>query len=71
MDALSFNFQSVSDKDRDHYYSAAHIQSIGPDGGGGWVGAPTVVPEPVSSTLFIVGGLALGFRRFVKKRKTL
>jgi hypothetical protein len=28
---------------------------------------PTVVPEPVSSTLFIIGGAALGFRRFRKK----
>jgi hypothetical protein len=29
----------------------------------------TVVPEPVSSTLFIVGGATLGFRRFRKKFK--
>ena len=28
-----------------------------------------VAPEPVSSTLFIVGGATLGFRRFRKKRK--
>ena len=28
-----------------------------------------VVPEPVSSTLFIIGGAALGFRTFRKKRK--
>jgi hypothetical protein len=27
----------------------------------------TVVPEPVSSTLFIIGGATLGFRRFRKK----
>lgn len=27
-----------------------------------------VVPEPVSSTLFIIGGVTLGFRRFRKKR---
>ena len=31
--------------------------------------APPVVPEPVSSTLFIVGGATLGFRRFRKKFK--
>ncbi len=72
MDALSFNFQSTSDKPYRHYYSAAHIQSIGSEGKSGWIsGAPTVVPEPISSTLFIVGGLALGFRKFSKKRKTL
>jgi len=29
----------------------------------------TVVPEPISSTLFIVGGATLGFRRFRKKFK--
>lgn len=30
--------------------------------------AGTVVPEPISSTLFIVGGATLGLRRFWKKR---
>jgi hypothetical protein len=29
-----------------------------------------VVPEPISSTLFIVGGATLGLRRFWKKRRT-
>jgi hypothetical protein len=29
----------------------------------------SVVPEPISSTLFIVGGATLGFRRFRKKLK--
>ncbi len=28
---------------------------------------PTVVPEPVSSVLFLIGGVTLGFRRFRKK----
>jgi hypothetical protein len=32
---------------------------------------PTVVPEPVSSTLFIVGAATLGYRRFRKKRNTV
>jgi hypothetical protein len=31
----------------------------------------TVVPEPVSSTLFIVGGAVLGVRRYRKKRGTV
>jgi len=34
-----------------------------PDGGK----APPVVPEPISSTLFVLGGATLGFRRFWKK----
>jgi hypothetical protein len=38
---------------------------VRPDGGS----SPPVVPEPVSSTLFIVGGATLGFRRFRKKFK--
>ncbi len=32
--------------------------------------SPPVVPEPISSTLFIVGGIALGFRQFRKKKRT-
>lgn len=31
----------------------------------------SVAPEPVSSTLFIVGGATLGFRRFWKKRRNV
>ncbi len=33
-------------------------------------GYTTMVPEPISATLFIVGGATLGFRRYGKKRKT-
>jgi len=40
-----------------------------PDCGSGWVANTTVVPEPVSSTLFIVGGATLGFRRLRKRFK--
>jgi hypothetical protein len=34
-----------------------------------YVQSPPIIPEPVSSTLFIVGGATLGFRRFRKKFK--
>lgn len=33
--------------------------------------APSVVPEPISSILFIVGGATLGFRRFRKKIRNI
>jgi hypothetical protein len=39
------------------------------DGTGDWDGRYNVVPEPISSTLFIVGGATLGLRRFRKKFK--
>jgi len=80
--ASSFNLFSSPGGGNGVYLTAAHVQGIAPDsqsglcGDGsdpgtgtcsGWVGTTTVVPEPVSSTLFIVGGATLGFRRFRKK----
>jgi len=65
INAYSFNFGSTSDA---AYNSAMHIQSISPGGKSGWVGNTTVVPEPVSSLLFMSGGAVLGFRRYLKKR---
>ena len=34
-------------------------------------GTWTIVPEPISSTLFIVGSATLGFRRFWKKKRNI
>lgn len=65
INAYSFNFGSTSDSS---YNSAMHIQSINPGGNSGWVGNTTVVPEPVSTILFISGGAVLGLRRFWKKK---
>jgi hypothetical protein len=41
--------------------------TISYNGGQLIAGQTTVVPEPISSTLFVVGGATLGFRRFRKK----
>ncbi len=49
-------FQSIRDKNYSAY--ALAVRS-----------GPPVVPEPISSTLFIVGGATLGLRRFRKKFK--
>jgi hypothetical protein len=34
-------------------------------------GAPPVVPEPVSSILFLTGGMTMGLRQYVKRKKRL
>ena len=70
IDVYSFFFESTAATKMPSFYSAAHIQSIGPDDGSGWVGSTTVVPEPISSTLFLAGGATFGLRRLRKKRKT-
>ncbi len=68
IDVSSFNYISTSDGGEGVYFAAAHIQGIGDgsDSKSGWVG---VVPEPISSTLFILGGASLGFRRLRNIRK--
>lgn len=70
INAFSFNFESMPGKNERHatFQSAAHIQGIGYKDGSGWVGNTTVVPEPVSSTLFIAGAAALGLRKFRIRR---
>ena len=47
----------AGDSNQGNYAWAVHDGAVG----------VAVVPEPVSSTLFIVGGATLGFRRFRKK----
>jgi hypothetical protein len=72
----SFDFFSEMDGEQGTYLAAAMVQSISdpsctdpgdPYCGSGFIG---VVPEPVSSTLFIVGAVSLGARLFWKKRKS-
>ncbi len=67
LDSQSFNFISYPDGGEGEYFAAAHIQGIddGDEDNSGWV---AVVPEPVSSSLFIIGGLTLVFRRFWKRK---
>ena len=66
--ASSFNFRSDGAESKNPFHSAAHIQSIGDNGDSGWAGNMTVVPEPVSSALFIAGAETFGLRRLKKKR---
>jgi hypothetical protein len=56
-----------------------YVWHFGFDGGPQWdfdkeghdrAWAVRVVPEPVRSILFVVGGATLGFRRYWKKRRT-
>jgi hypothetical protein len=52
--------------EENNFYSYNKLDFIvRPDGGS----SPPIVPEPISSTLFIVGGATLGFRQFRKKFK--
>jgi hypothetical protein len=79
--AHSFDFFSESGAHSDTFKTAAHIQAISDSGcpaespgcKSGWIGSTegiaTTAPEPVSSALFIIGGVTMGFRRYFKKRK--
>lgn len=55
--SISHGFQNLDNKSSFNFYALAVRPGL------------AVVPEPISSTLFMVGGAALGFRRFRKKRK--
>ena len=69
--AASFNSLSVDGGEgAGHYLTAAHIQGI-PDGSGdttsAWVAGNIAVPEPVSTTLFLLGGATLAVRKLRRK----
>jgi hypothetical protein len=69
IDVNSFNFFSASGTGTGTglYLSAAQVNDInGDDQDSGWVG---VVPEPLSSALFLIGGATLGVRRYFRKKK--
>jgi hypothetical protein len=68
--ASSFNFLSSEGGGQGTHHSAAQVQGITANDYSGWIGNTTVIPERISSTLFILGGATLGFRRFWKKRRT-
>ena len=68
LSASSFNAYNTPKVGNPFFTSAAHIQ----DGtSSGWIAATTatVVPEPISSTLFVIGGALLGFRSIRKMKK--
>lgn len=64
LSASSFNFFSESGGGQGSFLAASHIQDTPGSEGSSWVG---VVPEPVSSVLFVIGGGILGLRIYRKK----
>ncbi len=54
---ISSNISNASDGYEIYFLSSAFTAAI-------------TAPEPISSTLFIVGGATLGLRRFWKKKRT-
>ncbi len=64
-DVSSFNYLSSPSGGHGPFYSASHVQNTGDGSESGWI---AVVPEPISSTLFIVGSAALGFRHYRRKK---
>ena len=63
-----FDFESDLGHDGYSYHSAAHIQGIGGNKSG-WVGDSGVAPEPVSTLLFLAGGITLGIWHIRKAKK--
>ena len=71
----SFNFTGLDVKVVDFVVNSRHFVSSGfPDRQYvtfheiKFTGTPVIIPEPVSSALFIVGGATLGFRMYRKKK---
>ena len=67
LSASSFGYFSEPSGGQGTFLAAGHIQNTTGTFGSSWVGATMVVPEPVSSALFLLGSIPFGIGMQLKR----